>query len=123
MGGLFLGLFFGPTFLSNLGQTWEGAFGDDGYHFPPLELCPLVHSLKGTLYKNLQVLRHFPEPVTCRGKADQKALKDIIGNSGLDLLGFARACLGLLGQGWACLSFLEPAWVCLNMRYVVWTSH
>ena len=48
-GGLFLGLFFGPTFESNLAPKGEGA---NPYKFtllPPLTLSPLVLSLKGTL--------------------------------------------------------------------------
>ena len=48
-------------------------------------------------------------PHTCRGKADRKVPKDIIGNRGLGLLGFAPvawSCLGLVGRAWVCLGLL-----------------
>ena len=57
-------------------------------------------------------------PHTCRGKADRKVPKDIIGNRGLGLLGFAPvawSCLGLVGRAWVCL---KGAWVCLGFASV-----
>ena len=65
-------------------------------HFP--ELSPLVFSLKGTLLHNLSVLKALSG--TCRGKADRKVPKDIIGKSGLGLRVFTQVCLGLLGSAW-----------------------
>ena len=132
-GGLFLALFFEPTFESNLGPNGEGALPGIFTLLPPLTLSPLVLPLKGTP-------SHEPSSAqalsgTCKGKADRKVPKDIIGKSRLDLLGFARrllgcawTCLGLLGLGLACLAclgllgvacvllgLLGLAWVCLGL--------
>ena len=78
-GGLFLELFFEPTFESNLGPKGEGAYPISLPFLPPLTLSPLVLSLKGTLLHNLSMLKALSGtallPHTWSGKADRKVPK------------------------------------------------
>ena len=68
-----MGLFFGPTFESNLAPKGEGAYPDRLHLLPPLTLSPLVLSLKGTLYG--EPLSAKALSGTCSGKADRKVPK------------------------------------------------